>query len=269
MLFTRSRTVLLLCSIAFFTTPAAAKTLRQPDAGLFSRGTHIELTDVSARRRTTKRMRAKHVARHHHPRRSHARLRRPVVAGSAVASAPDQRDGSPVVAEARRWIGTNPTGHAALWCAHFMNFVLERSGHAGSGSGLARSFASYGQRMSGPQVGAIAVMSRGRHGGHVGVVSGVNAKGDPIIISGNYGRRVAEAVFSRGRVYAYVMPSKRDYAVTHRDLAGGDDFAVDAAIGMAERVHQDARDRQIADGGVGIDLGRGTAGDPLDDLQPR
>jgi uncharacterized protein (TIGR02594 family) len=113
---------------------------------------------------------------------------------------------SGIVAEARRYIGGNPTGRSALWCARFMNLVLERSGHQGSGSDMARSFASYGQRVSGPQVGAIAVMSRGKRGGHVGVVSGIDASGNPIIISGNHGRRVAESTYSRGRVYAYVMP---------------------------------------------------------------
>jgi uncharacterized protein (TIGR02594 family) len=114
--------------------------------------------------------------------------------------------GTGVVAEARRWIGTNPTGRSRLWCATFMNFVLERSGHRSSGSNLARSFASYGRRLPGPQVGAIAVMSRGSRGGHVGVVSGIDEKGNPIIISGNHGRRVAEAVYPRGRIFAYVMP---------------------------------------------------------------
>ena len=114
---------------------------------------------------------------------------------------------SNVVAEARRYIGGNPTGRGRLWCARFMNMVLQRSGHTGTGSDMARSFSSYGQRISGPQVGAIAVMSRGRRGGHVGVVSGIDPKGNPIIVSGNYGNRVAESVYSRGRVYAYVMPS--------------------------------------------------------------
>jgi uncharacterized protein (TIGR02594 family) len=112
---------------------------------------------------------------------------------------------SSVVSEARRYIGGNPTGRSRAWCAAFMNMVLHRTGHGGSGSNLARSFASYGQRVSGPQVGAIAVMSR-RGGGHVGVVSGIDAKGNPIVISGNHGRRVAESVYSRGRIYAYVMP---------------------------------------------------------------
>ncbi len=115
--------------------------------------------------------------------------------------------GSGLVAEARRFIGRNPTGRARLWCARFMNMVLARTGHRGTGSDMARSFASYGQRVSGPQVGAIAVISRGRRGGHVGVVSGVDAKGNPIIVSGNHGRRVAEAVYPRGRVYAYVLPN--------------------------------------------------------------
>jgi uncharacterized protein (TIGR02594 family) len=113
---------------------------------------------------------------------------------------------SDVVAEARRYIGGNPTGRGSLWCARFMNMVLERSGHHGTGSDMARSFASYGQRVSGPQVGAIAVMGR-RGGGHVGVVSGIAPNGDPIVVSGNNGNRVREAVLSRSRIYAYVLPT--------------------------------------------------------------
>ncbi len=87
-----------------------------------------------------------------------------------------------------------------------MNMVLHQTGYRGTGSDAARSFASYGRRVSGPQVGAIAVMAR-RGGGHVGIVSGIDAKGNPIVISGNYGHRVAEASISRGRIYAYVMPT--------------------------------------------------------------
>jgi uncharacterized protein (TIGR02594 family) len=113
---------------------------------------------------------------------------------------------SDVVAEARRYIGGNPTGRGSLWCARFMNMVLERSGHHGTGSDLARSFASYGQRVSGPEVGAIAVMGR-RGGGHVGIVSGIDAAGNPIVVSGNNGNRVREAPISRGRIYAYVLPT--------------------------------------------------------------
>jgi uncharacterized protein (TIGR02594 family) len=113
---------------------------------------------------------------------------------------------SNLVAEARRYIGGNPTGRGSLWCARFMNMVLQREGYRGTGSDMARSFASYGQRVSGPQVGAIAVMGR-RGGGHVGIISGIDAQGNPIMISGNNGNRVREAPVSRGRIYAYVMPT--------------------------------------------------------------
>ena len=124
-----------------------------------------------------------------------------------LAAAPDMSGGGGgLVEEARRWLGTNPTNRSSLWCAAFMNFVLQRAGHEGTGSNLAKSFASLGRRVSGPQVGAIAVMSR-RGGGHVGVVSGVDETGNPIIISGNSrGRKVAEHAYPRGRIYAYVMP---------------------------------------------------------------
>jgi len=114
--------------------------------------------------------------------------------------------GSRIVAEARRWIGTNPTTRPTLWCARFMNFVLERLGLPGTASDVAKSFASYGKRLEAPTVGAIAVMNRGKGGGHVGVVSGFDKDGDPVIISGNHSRRVAEAVYDRSRIIAYVAP---------------------------------------------------------------
>ncbi len=140
--------------------------------------------------------------------RPHRRPRGRIVA-SRTSSAPVPAEygsgaGSSLVSEARRYIGGNPTGRSSLWCGAFMDLILRRTGHPGGGN-LARSYASYGTRVSGPQVGSIAVMSR-RGGGHVGVVSGVDASGNPIIISGNHGHRVAEAVYPRGRIYAYVMP---------------------------------------------------------------
>lgn len=85
-----------------------------------------------------------------------------------------------------------------------MDMILRRTGHEGGGN-LARNYASYGTRVSGPQVGAIAVMGR-KGGGHVGVVSAIDSDGNPIIISGNHGHKVAESKYPRGRIYAYVMP---------------------------------------------------------------
>ncbi|HXO69788.1 MAG TPA: TIGR02594 family protein [Bradyrhizobium sp.] len=160
-------------------------------------------------------------AHHHHHHVKHTRHRHFAQAtrmdagfGQSRAPAFTQASVSPaigfgssnVVAEARRYIGGNPTGRGSLWCARFMNMVLQHTGLHGTGSDMASSFAHYGQRVSGPQIGAIAVMGR-RGGGHVGVVSGIDASGNPIVVSGNHGHRVAESVYPRGRIYAYVMPA--------------------------------------------------------------
>ena len=127
--------------------------------------------------------------------------------GGAMAPSGFGSSSSSVVAEARRYLGGNPTGRGSLWCARFANMVLQHSGYRGTGSDMASSFAKYGQRVSGPQVGAIAVMTRGRRGGHVGIITGMDARGNPIMISGNNGNRVREAPVSRARIYAYVMPT--------------------------------------------------------------
>jgi uncharacterized protein (TIGR02594 family) len=145
-----------------------------------------------------------------------ARKKDKLAANTKQKSLANSESSSEVVTEAKRWIGTNPTGWDRVWCARFMNFVLKRTGHAQTGSDAASSFASYGRRVWGPQVGAIAVMSRGKNGGHVGVISGFDRSGNPIVISGNHnrcagnsrgnGRCVGVAVYPRNRIYAYVMP---------------------------------------------------------------
>jgi uncharacterized protein (TIGR02594 family) len=141
------------------------------------------------------------VARLRHFVNTHANL----APDTAPAAAPMAGGGSSLVMEARHYLGGNPTGRGSLWCARFMNMVLQRTGHRGTGSDMANSFAHYGHRISGPQVGAIAVMGR-RGGGHVGIITGIDTHGNPIMISGNNGNRVREAPISRGRIYAYVMP---------------------------------------------------------------
>jgi len=112
--------------------------------------------------------------------------------------------GSDVVSAARAELGKGAVyGRSNLWCARFMNYVLSKTGHHGTGSDMARSFAALPK--TDMHVGAIAVMSR-RGGGHVGVVSGIDSQGNPIVISGNHGGRVRESVYSRQRVVAFVSP---------------------------------------------------------------
>lgn len=150
----------------------------------------------------------KHVHKHHrHHVRYKVRKSQPVTAAEPFGFPSIFNTSTGLVETARRYIGSGAIfGRSNLWCARFMNYVLAKAGYKGTGSDMARSFAHYGRRVSGPRVGAIAVMSRGRRGGHVGVVSGIDAHGNPIIISGNHNRRVAESVYPRSRIYAYVVP---------------------------------------------------------------
>jgi uncharacterized protein (TIGR02594 family) len=190
---------LAVCSMAMvaLATPASARS-HHHDAGRHARAHHAHHHKYSSRHRHGRHFAR---ARGRDAGRSHAQAM-----ADASASPAAGFGSSNVVAEARRYIGGNPTGRGRLWCARFMNMVLQHAGLHGTGSDMARSFASYGQRVSGPQVGAIAVMGR-RGGGHVGVVSGIDASGNPIVVSGNHGHRVAESVYPRGRIYAYVMPA--------------------------------------------------------------
>jgi uncharacterized protein (TIGR02594 family) len=210
--FRRSLVALALCSAAFAvsTTPASARSHHGAGRHAHARHAHAHY----ARRHYAHRH-YRHFARASRWERGVAQIQMRGFANTNASFPPSTAPGvaasggfgsSNVVAEARRYIGGNPTGRGSLWCARFMNMVLQHSGYRGTGSDLARSFASYGQRVSGPQVGAIAVMGR-RGGGHVGVVSGIDAGGNPIVVSGNNGNRVREAPISRGRIYAYVMPT--------------------------------------------------------------
>jgi uncharacterized protein (TIGR02594 family) len=216
--FRRSLVALALCSTAFAVSasPASAKSHHGPKR-------HAHYVAHHARRTYAFRH-YRHMARHHYQHmarlsRWDAGVAQMTARGLADANASFSNStlvggeslsggfgSSNVVADARRYLGGNPTGRGSLWCARFMNMVLQESGYRGTGSDLARSFASYGHRVSGPQVGAIAVMGR-RGGGHVGIITGIDAHGNPIMISGNNGNRVREAPISRGRIYAYVMPT--------------------------------------------------------------
>jgi uncharacterized protein (TIGR02594 family) len=125
--------------------------------------------------------------------------------GSAPAARPFGASGG-VVAEAARWIGSGKfTGQPGPWCADAVSAWLERSGHRPLDGRMASSALAYGQRLERPEIGALAVLgSRRGWASHVGVVSSVEPDGSIHLISGNWGRRVAEAVVFRGSVIAFV-----------------------------------------------------------------
>jgi uncharacterized protein (TIGR02594 family) len=131
------------------------------------------------------------------------RVTAPPIASGAPAPA---RAGGDVLAEAKRWLGSgNMTGMAGPWCADAVSFWLRRTGHRPLANRLVASALNYGPRLSGPQLGALAVI-RTRRGwaGHVGFVSGVEPDGSIRLISGNWGHRVADAIISRTAVVAFV-----------------------------------------------------------------
>jgi uncharacterized protein (TIGR02594 family) len=136
------------------------------------------------------------------------RAGRAVVRSTRDAAVATTNETNELIRTARSYMGETASQIGlprSLWCADFMNFVLRKNGREGTGSRAADSFAHWGIRLPGPQIGSIAVAWR-TGGSHVGIVSGITANGDPIIISGNHGHRVAEAAYPRQRFYAFVKP---------------------------------------------------------------
>lgn len=112
---------------------------------------------------------------------------------------------SPWLMHALNDIGTNPTGWKRLWCAKSLNMWLEQSGKRGCGGNTAVSCLNAGRKLSGPQVGAIAVMKH-----HVGIVKEVHGAHVTLVSGNNSGRSGARKVgvskYAKGRVMAYVWP---------------------------------------------------------------
>lgn len=112
---------------------------------------------------------------------------------------------SPWLNHALRDLGTNPTGWSRRWCAKSVNLWLQRSGKRGCGGNTAISCLQAGRRLSGPQVGALAVMAH-----HVGIVKEVSGN-SVTLVSGNHSgrsgtRQVGVGTYSRSRVVGYVWP---------------------------------------------------------------
>lgn len=109
--------------------------------------------------------------------------------------------------EARKYLGTNPTGWASVWCAKFMAMIAPDLAAKVDNPNWARDWAELPKAK--PKPGVIVVLKRG-NGGHIGVVSGFDKHGNPIVVSGNTSghkghRIVAEGVFPKSRVIAYVV----------------------------------------------------------------
>lgn len=83
-----------------------------------------------------------------------------------------------------------------LWCADFMNMLF------GGKDRRAVSYARRGSPASHGCINCIAVTKR-KGGHHVGIVKGYDKKGNPILISGNHGRKVGVGKYSKHAVLTY------------------------------------------------------------------
>jgi len=95
------------------------------------------------------------------------------------------------------------------WCAGFVGGVLEECGIKSSRSASARSYLSWGVRISDPCEGCIVVFWRGAPSGwsgHVGFVVGRDDMGNLMVLGGNQGDQVSIQGFSNMRVLDFRWP---------------------------------------------------------------
>jgi len=94
----------------------------------------------------------------------------------------------------------------AAWCAAYVNASLGHAGIEGTGKMTARSFLDWGTAVDTPQVGDIAVFSRGDPNGwqgHVGFFAGYNPDGTVKVLGGNQNDGVGYGSYSTDRLLGY------------------------------------------------------------------
>lgn len=92
-----------------------------------------------------------------------------------------------------------PAGCPHLWCGCYLRKLV---GIADESLNVALNWMRVGTPASHGCTNCVAVMKR-RGGGHVGMVKGYDSSGNPIILSGNHGGRIAVAVYPARRIIAY------------------------------------------------------------------
>lgn len=102
--------------------------------------------------------------------------------------------------------GQNLDPATTAWCAAFVDATLRQSGSQGTGKLNARSYLDWGEEVTNPQEGDIAIFSRGDPNGwqgHVGFFKGFNPDGTINILGGNQGDSVSIAQYSPNNLLGY------------------------------------------------------------------
>lgn len=129
-----------------------------------------------------------------------------------VRETPGSRS-TPRVVEYLKTVGHS--SDAVAWCSAFVNWVFRQIGTKGTGSAMARSWQSWGERLKTPRRGCVVVFWRSsRKGtlGHVGFYLGTD-RGMIRVLGGNQTNAVtADSLYSPDRVLAYVWPTGISHA---------------------------------------------------------
>ena len=113
---------------------------------------------------------------------------------------------NPRIVEYHQATSLRATDDETPWCAAFVNWCLKKAGYRGTNSAAARSFLSWGTKITKPQAGAIVVFSRGAPpAGHVAFYLSHTA--DAVsVLGGNQGDRVSIARYDPSTILGYRWP---------------------------------------------------------------
>jgi uncharacterized protein (TIGR02594 family) len=98
------------------------------------------------------------------------------------------------------------------WCSSFVNWVMEKSGYAGTNSASSHSWKNWGDGLSKPAIGAIAfidwgiVYAKKKGKGHVGFVVGKDSNGRIVLLGGNQSDSVRYTAFKASHISSYRVP---------------------------------------------------------------
>lgn len=123
-----------------------------------------------------------------------------------AASMAGSREGQSALSDFLRTGGVNIDPATRAWCADFVNATMNKAGQKGTDSSMARSFLQWGQAVSDPQRGDVAVFSRGDPKGpygHVGFFDSVNPDGSIKVLGGNQSDSVSYGNYPADRLLGY------------------------------------------------------------------
>ena len=118
----------------------------------------------------------------------------------------NQRDQRVALQEYMANGGQNLDPAVTAWCAGWVNAALKQGGLEGTGKLTARSFMDWGEAADEPQIGDLAVFSRGDPNGwqgHVGFYKGKDEHGNIRVLGGNQSNSVNVSSYSPDRLLGY------------------------------------------------------------------